>query len=127
MRHCTCQTTNLSKDSVSIDVVDGNNQGVISAGDNVSVTDTATLLQTETTGSLVGKDTNDESSSLNVNAIISAAWISFIIMLVIIYFFIIHPRLKRRKKTNPDNNQLTNHHSDRRNALQPSEYIIRNL
>ena len=112
------------KDSVNIDVDDGNNQGVISAGQHADDTVTVTNSVTETTVSLAEQDKTDENSRSNQNAIIIiAVVVSTLAILVIIYYLVIRPRLEKRKKTKPEDNQLASNHWNQ----QPSKHILRNL
>ena len=111
--------SNLLKDNVSIDVDNGNNDGIISAGDNVPAKETATSLETEATISSVETD-----KSLNEKVIIITSVLAVcIVILIIVYALVIRPWLKKRSITNPVNNQLAT--SSWNN--QPSEHILRNL
>ena len=113
---------NLLKESVSIDVDNGSNQGIISAGDNLVETNTVadTLLEAE---SAISSAETDEGSSSKEKIIISSVVASCAIILIVIYIFNIRPRLKKKSKTKPQDNQLSRNPWNQ----QPSEHILRNL
>ena len=110
---------NLLKESVNIDVDDGNNQGIISAGDNVAVTEKVTTL--EPIATIVPVET-DENSILNEKFVIMIPTILAVclVILIVAYIFIIRPWMKNRLRTN---NQVTTGSWN----SQPSQHILRNL
>ena len=113
---------NLLKESVSIDVDNGSNQGIISAGDNLVETNTVadTLLEAE---SAISSAETDEGSSSKEKIIISSVVASCAIILIVIYIFLIRPRLQKKSKTKPQDNKLSRNPWNQ----QPSEHILRNL
>ena len=96
--------SNLLKESVNIDVENGNNDGIISAGDNVPLRETVASLETATTISPVETDSNEKA------IIIPSVLAGCIVILIIVYALVIRPWLKKRSTTNPKNIYIGNIH-----------------
>ena len=111
--------SNLLKDSVDIDVENGNNDGIISAGDNVPTREAVMSLETATTISSVETDQSSNEKTIIITSVLAVC----IVILIIVYALVIRPRLKKRSTTNPVNNQFAT--SSWNN--QPSEHILQNL